>query len=145
MGKNSGIVRASRVGFDRSSFLVAGLYIACAGTSAFAQGLPPVPFPPENQFSVEKSTLGKILFWDEQLSSDSPMSCGTCHITSAGGADPRVAFNPGNDGIPGTSDDMFTSFGVIASDANEDFVPDPVFGLERQATGRSANPAVLAM
>jgi len=107
--------------------------------------LPPVVFPVENPLTEPKRVLGKILFWDEQLSSDSTMSCGTCHIPSSGSADPRVALNPGNDGIPGTSDDMFTSFGVIASDANEDFVLDPVFGLERQATGRSANPAVLAM
>lgn len=33
--------------------------------------------------------LGKMLFWDEQVSSDNTVSCGTCHIPSAGGTDPR--------------------------------------------------------
>ncbi len=107
--------------------------------------LPPVVFPAENPLTESKRVLGKILFWDEQLSSDSTMSCGSCHITGAAGTDPTLAPNPGNDGVPGTPDDLRTSFGVIAADANEDYAPNAVFGLEPQATGRSANSALLAM
>ncbi len=33
--------------------------------------------------------LGKALFWDEQLSSDSTVACGTCHAMKAGGTDGR--------------------------------------------------------
>ncbi len=107
--------------------------------------LPPVPVPPENPITEQKRVLGKILFWDEQLSSDNTMACGTCHIMGAAGADPVLALHPGPDGIAGTPDDMRTSFGVIRSDAADDYSPDPVFGLGRQATGRSAPTAILAM
>src|SRR5262245_22932612 len=37
---------------------------------------PTVTFPKENPFSTERAMLGKILFWDEQLSSDDTMACG---------------------------------------------------------------------
>jgi cytochrome c peroxidase len=49
---------------------------------------------------------GKILFWDEQLSSDNTVACGTCHAFRVGGADPRPAMLPGPDGLPGTADDL---------------------------------------
>ncbi|MEM7307687.1 MAG: cytochrome-c peroxidase [Planctomycetota bacterium] len=39
-----------------------------------------------------RSELGKAVFWDEQLSADNTMSCGTCHIPSAGGTDNRKPF-----------------------------------------------------
>lgn len=107
--------------------------------------LPPVIFPAENPFSEEKRVLGKILFWDEQLSSSNTVSCGTCHQPNAGGADPVVAHAPGPDNVFGTPDDEFTSFGVTGSDANNDYVPTPPFGFDVQATGRAANPAIMAM
>lgn len=149
-------MKINRYAVRRALLRAEALYamvIVCGSTTAavalyqskMAGPLPPVNFPVENPLTESKRVLGKILFWDEQLSTDSTMACGTCHITSSGGADPRVASNPGNDATPGTPDDVFGSFGVIAADVNEDYVPDPVFGLERQATGRSANPAVLAM
>jgi cytochrome c peroxidase len=40
--------------------------------------LPPVPVPAENPLTPEKVVLGKILFWDEQLSADDSTACGTC-------------------------------------------------------------------
>ena len=75
------------------------------GTIA-AQGggaLPPVPAPPQNPVTAEKAVLGKILFWDEQLSSDDTMACGTCHLPEANGADPRFGTHPGFDGLLGRS------------------------------------------
>ena len=107
--------------------------------------LPDVVFPPENPLSEEKRVLGKILFWDEQLSADNTVSCGTCHQSKSGGTDPVVALNPGQDNIFGTDDDEFTSFGVINADANNDYLPIEPFGLETQTTGRSTNPAMMAM
>ena len=41
-------------------------------------------------FVRRQAMLGKALFWDEQLSSDSTMACGTCHAMVAGGTDGRV-------------------------------------------------------
>ena len=116
----------------------------CGWSGARAQ-LPAPPVPAENPITPDRAVLGKILFWDEQLSSDNTMACGTCHITGAAGTDPILAPHPGPDGMAGTPDDMRTSFGVIRADASDDYLPDGVFGLTRQMTGRSAPPAILAM
>ena len=99
--------------------------------------LDPVFFPPENPFSEEKRVLGKILFWDEQLSSDNTTSCGTCHIPAAGGTDPRIANNPGIDGMQNTLDDIRGSFGIVKSDSNDDYAVDATFNLMRQITSAS--------
>ena len=119
--------------------------LGCAGTTLCAQALPPVQFPAENQFSTEKSTLGKILFWDEQLSSDNTISCGTCHIMSSGGGDPRLGANPGFDDLFGTADDIFGSPGVALADLDDQYVKSDAFGLGVQTTGRLAQPALMAM
>jgi cytochrome c peroxidase len=118
----------------------------CLSTSAqpSISELPPVIFPPENQFSESKRVLGKILFWDEQLSSDNTTSCGTCHIPQSAGADPRNAINPGNDGTPGTPDDIHGSFGVVDADDNNQFLVESTFDIFRQVTGRAANPTINA-
>lgn len=107
--------------------------------------LPPPPVPPENPITEPKRVLGKMLFWDEQLSSDNTVACGTCHRPGRGGADPRVARNPGIDNLTNTPDDIFGSPGIIRSDANNRYLRDPVFGLLRQITSRAANPAIMAM
>lgn len=53
------------------------------------------PSHPDFGFVERQVMLGKALFWDEQLSSDSTMACGTCHAMVAGGTDGRVgAFAP---------------------------------------------------
>ncbi|MFT6833860.1 MAG: cytochrome c peroxidase, partial [Planctomycetota bacterium] len=45
-------------------------------SAALGQGyLTPPPAPPENPVTAEKAVLGKILFWDEQLSSDGSIAC----------------------------------------------------------------------
>ncbi|USO00136.1 MAG: hypothetical protein H6810_05600 [Phycisphaeraceae bacterium] len=134
--------------FGRSAVagLAVGLPVFCCVTSANGQGtLPPVPFPAENQFSEAKRVLGKMLFWDEQLSTDNTNGCATCHIPASGGADPRFAVHPGPDGALGTPDDLFTSLGLINADAADVYEPDPTFGLDRQMTPRAANPSILAM
>lgn len=100
--------------------------------------LPPVPVPPENPITEGKRILGKILFWEEQLSTDNTVACGTCHRPELGGVDPRTAFHPGPDGQTGGADDIAGSPGVARADANRDFVPDPVFGSGIQVTRRRA-------
>jgi cytochrome c peroxidase len=61
--------------------------------------------------------LGKALFWDEQVSVDNTMSCGTCHLTERGGTDsrPGALFTGG-----GINNGNFGAFGVIpqAKDGN---------------------------
>ncbi len=124
--------------------LCAGAGVLLLGSSAWSQ-LPPVPVPSENPITEEKRVLGKMLFWDEQLSSDNTMACGTCHIPGSGGADPVPARNAFTDGVLGSPDDVFGSFGVNLYDANKDFMPSSAFGFGKQITGRAANSAIMAM
>ncbi len=104
-----------------------------------------MPFPSENQFSEAKRVLGKALFWDEQLSTDNTMACGTCHIPGSGGTDPRIAINPGLDGITPSADDKRASPGMIGQDSSLNYASMDFFGLSPQVTSRRANPSVMAM
>ncbi len=113
-------------------------------TSLSAQGLPPQPVPPENPITPAKATLGKLLFWDEQMSSNNRVACGTCHTFAAGGGDLRRVVNPGNDGVLPSPDDIFGSPGVVRSDASNDYLPDAKFGLQTQVTRRAAPGMMLA-
>ena len=107
-------------------------------------GLPPVQAPPNNPITADKAVLGKILFWDEQLSSDNTIACGTCHRSGSGGSDPRTGIHPGSDGVYGNGDDRFASPSVIRQDSNRDYTPDPTFGLEPQVTYRRASSMLMA-
>lgn len=98
--------------------------------------LPPVPVPAANPITEEKRVLGKVLFWDEQLSSNDTVACGTCHRPEFGGADPRVGRNPGTD--KGTIDDVLGSPGIVSLDARGNPLRNPVFGLKPQVTKRVA-------
>ncbi|MDG2150207.1 MAG: cytochrome c peroxidase [Planctomycetota bacterium] len=128
---------------------LAVLSMATQGAFAFQGPPPPPPIPPApplppvlapigNPITEPKRVLGKILFWEEQLSSDNTVSCGTCHLPEVAGADPRLGNHPGFDGIFGTADDVIGSPGVIRSDVSNAFLPDATFGLEPQVTGRAA-------
>jgi cytochrome c peroxidase len=126
--------------------LGAGTLVGAAfGVQGPLAGLPDVPVPPENPITEEKRVLGKVLFWDEQLSTEGTVSCGTCHIPGAGGIDPREGLHPGPDGLFETEDDVFGSLGVVSADASDAYEPSPLFGLRPQVTGRTASPAVMAM
>lgn len=109
-----------------------------ATTSAHAQALPPVPVPSENPITESKRILGKLLFWEEQLSSDDTVACGTCHLTEAAGTDPRGSIHPGPDGVFATSDDIVGSAGVVRRNSSGVPILDPIFGFEPQVTSRSS-------
>ena len=117
---------------------------ALAASAAWGQTMPPVPEPSENPTTEAKRVLGKILFWDEQLSSDNTMACGTCHRPDAGGSDPRVGIHPGPDGITPSFDDIRGSFGVIQSDPNDNYTPHTIFDLHPQVTNRAASSIINA-
>lgn len=110
--------------------------------SLTAQALPPQPVPPANPITPAKAILGKLLFWEEQMSSNNRVACGTCHTFAAGGGDLRRLAHPGPDGIFGSSDDSFGSPGIVRSDAGNLYAPDATFGLTRQVT-RRASPSFL--
>lgn len=115
---------------------LAAVAIALAGAAA-AQ-LPPIYVPAQNPQTPAKIVLGKVLFWDEQLSSDDTVACGTCHLPEFGGSDPRVdaGLHPGHDGVFGTDDDVHGSPGIVRQATNAAYVPSGAFELRRQATGR---------
>lgn len=117
--------------------------LATALCTAAEAALPPVPVPPENPITEPKRVLGKILFWDEQLSSNGTVACGTCHRPAVGGGDPRAARHPGVD--KGTIDDVFGSPGIVALDANGQPVPHAVFGAAPQVTPRLASSNFMAL
>ena len=113
-----------------------------------ADPLAPPLDPVGNESSFDKVMLGKVLFWDEQLSSTKTVACATCHILSNGGTDPRSivndinAINPGIDGVFNTGDDITGSPGVSESNAIGDYQYNPLYGYFSQVTGRKA-PSVI--
>jgi uncharacterized protein (TIGR03437 family) len=121
------------------------------GNAAFTPppqiGVPPgaVPVPSGNPVTGSRVYLGKTLFWDEQLSSTRTVACGTCHVLSSGGTDPRSvkdspsAKHPGFDGVFGTADDIVGSPGIPATRADGSYQWSPVFGLRTQVTPRRAS------
>jgi cytochrome c peroxidase len=128
------------------------------GLPAQAQGpgpgtpppLQPPPAPPQNPITASKTNLGRVLFWDEQLSSSKTIACGTCHIPTEGGSDPRTSVtgmitrHPGPDNLFNTADDSFGSPGVAHMGTNLEFVLDPRFRLDTQVTSRKAQPMHMA-
>src|SRR5918994_3697577 len=117
--------------------------VVFGGGSPLAADLPPVPVPVENPITEPKRVLGKILFWDEQLSSDGSVACGTCHRPSAGGGDPRAGRHPGID--KGTIDDVMGSPGIAALDRNGRAQPSTLFGTGPQVTPRLSPPNFTAL
>jgi cytochrome c peroxidase len=115
---------------------------------AFADVPPLPPAPPQNPITEEKRVLGKILFFDEQLSSSNTIACATCHVMSRAGADGRVGTNPGPNGIfePGIigTDNRTGSQGVVRMDANLNYFRDTSFNFAAQVTGRAANSPINA-
>ncbi|QDV05705.1 Cytochrome c551 peroxidase precursor [Planctomycetes bacterium Poly30] len=118
---------------------------ALAQLDQFAHLGPPVA-PPENPLTAEKALLGKILFWDEQLSATKTVACGTCHQPAAGFADPRVRSGPplypGADRTLGTPDDVFGSPSLPRVLGDHLYESHVIFGMGPQATRRST-PSVL--
>lgn len=124
--------------------LAAAAAVAVAQSAAAQTFFPPVPTPPGNPTTPAKALLGKALFWDEQLSADRTIACGTCHIFGHGGTDPRStnATHPGADGVFGNADDIHGSPGVVRQDASGNQTGDAMFGVRPQSTKRRA-PSVI--
>lgn len=106
--------------------------------------------PIGNSSNPDKIMLGKVLYWDEQLSSSKTVACASCHILSSGGTDPRAnssnpsSINPGFDEIFNTADDITGSPGVPASNAQGEYIYNAAYGFEPQVTNRSAPTAINA-
>lgn len=136
--------RALQARFGLSHPLYTGVLALALLTTLVSAALPPLPVPPGNPITEDKRILGKILFWDEQLSTSNVVSCATCHIPATAGADPRIARHPGPDGLLNTPDDILGSPGVIKSDQHNDYARDLLFALRPQITTRAANSPINA-
>jgi cytochrome c peroxidase len=118
-----------------------------------AEALEPPGAPAGNPVTATKTALGKTLFWDEQLSSTRTVACGTCHVATSGGSDPRairpgvLTTHPGPDGVFGTADDIHGSIGVPPSTADGSYKlstnPGQI-GVREQVTGRRSQSAINA-
>jgi cytochrome c peroxidase len=140
------------ISFRRATAFGAVLAVAFTASSVTAQSgdavMPnPPEFPFENPLLPDQDLLGKFLFWEEQMSQDGTMSCGTCHIHEAGGSDPRAAMgnHPGPDGIFGNDDDIAGSHGVVRFDSSNAFLHGGAFGSTVQATGRKSPTTINAV
>jgi cytochrome c peroxidase len=61
------------------------------------EGFPSVVHPDNNEYSEERTSLGKLLFYDPILSSDSTISCASCHKQEFAFGD-NVSVSKGVDG-----------------------------------------------
>lgn len=68
---------------------------------AVPTGFPIPAFPDGNELTPARWVLGKKLFYDPVMSSDSTLSCASCHHAAKAFSD-TVAFSPGVAGRPGT-------------------------------------------
>ncbi|MEN6547038.1 MAG: cytochrome c peroxidase, partial [Armatimonadia bacterium] len=98
--------------------------------------LPPIPVPSDNPQSDAKIILGKTLYFDKRLSSDSTVSCATCHRPDAGWAD----VTPVSEGVDhkkgGRNSPTILNAGYIIPQ----FWDGRAVHLEKQAVGPVANP-----
>ncbi|HEX5011762.1 MAG TPA: cytochrome c peroxidase [Planctomycetota bacterium] len=129
--------------------LVVSALSAALAQLAAAQTDSPMPgptYPAENPPNPAQEMLGKLLFWEEQLSYANSMSCGTCHILEASGSDPRSfgTVNAGPDAQFGTDDDIHGSQGVVRMDHDGSFLGDTLYAHGFQVTARKAPPAINA-
>ncbi len=69
------------------------------------EGFPAMEIPENNPLTVDGVELGRHLFYDTILSSDSTMSCAHCHHPTGGFTD-NLAVSTGVDGIAGTRSSM---------------------------------------
>lgn len=51
--------------------------------------LPEIPYPPDNQYNIDRIKLGRLLFYDPILSAEKASTCATCHHPALGFGDGR--------------------------------------------------------
>jgi len=66
---------------------------------------PPMDVPADNPMTEEGVALGRLLFWDSNLSIDGTISCGSCHLPEYAFSDPST-FSAGVNGALSTRHSM---------------------------------------
>ncbi len=99
-------------------------------------GLPPVDWPDDNPYSAEKAELGRLLYFDNRLSSDETVSCASCHA-------PDKAFTDGSEvslGIGKQKGGRSAPTVINRAYSTYQFWDGRATSLEDQAKGPIANP-----
>jgi len=99
-------------------------------------GLPPVQWPEDNPYSLAKAELGRILYFDNRLSSDKTVSCASCHA-------PEKAFTDGapvSTGIGGQKGGRSAPTVINRAYSTQQFWDGRAASLEEKAIGPIANP-----
>jgi cytochrome c peroxidase len=120
----------------RSLILLIGLVFI---TNTFADqklGLPPLTIPNDNSQSIEKISLGKLLFNDIRFSKDGSVSCASCHVVAKTYTD-GLGVAKGINGQQGTRNSPTL---VNAAFFNTLFLDGRANSLEEQALGPLVNP-----
>jgi cytochrome c peroxidase len=99
-------------------------------------GLPPVQWPEDNPYSAAKAELGRFLYFDTRLSSDSTISCASCHAPEKAFADG----NPVSTGIGGQKGGRSAPTVINRAYSTQQFWDGRAPSLEEQAKGPIANP-----
>lgn len=99
-------------------------------------GLPPVYYPEDNPYTKAKAELGRLLYFDKRLSSDSTVSCATCHSPKFGFTDGA----PVSTGIGGQKGGRSAPTVINRAYSLHQFWDGRAPTLEAQAVGPIANP-----
>lgn len=97
--------------------------------------------PDNNPLSVDKISLGKLLYFDPRLSKDKTISCATCHNPFHGFADPE----PTSKGVSGKLGARNSPTVINRLFSKEQFWDGRAEDLEDQAHGPLMNPVEMAM
>jgi cytochrome c peroxidase len=99
-------------------------------------GLPPIFWPEDNPYSRDKAELGRLLYFDNRISSDRSVSCASCH-------DPAKAFTdaaPVSTGISKQKGGRSAPTVINRAYSTAQFWDGRARSLEEQAKGPIANP-----
>ena len=103
-------------------------------------GLPPMKIPADNPMTQEGVFLGRKLFYDNILSANNTMNCGSCHQLRNYTVDSNLALSTGIDGLQGERNSM-PLFNIGYSTTF--FWDGGAADLESQVLGPIANPVEL--
>lgn len=99
-------------------------------------GLPPVFFPDDNPYTPQKAELGRLLYFDNRLSTDGKVACASCH-------EPEKAFTDGmavSIGIGGQKGGRSAPTVINRAYSTLQFWDGRSASLEDQVKGPLANP-----
>jgi cytochrome c peroxidase len=129
----------------RSRVLLIAVMLSCtagAGTGSKWQALPEVaPAPADNPTTPSKVELGKMLYFDQRLSSTGSVSCYSCHNVVEGGDDHM----PTSAGVHGQKGGRNAPTVWNAAFNSVQFWDGRAASLEEQAKGPPVNPIEMGM